>query len=61
MGRPPKAPEERLTERIEVRADAADRAEFEQAAAQAGLKMSDWIRTRLKAAAQRELKRTAKP
>lgn len=54
-GRPPKSPEGRLVERIEVRADAADKLQLEKAAEVAGLKLSDWIRDRLKRAAQSEL------
>jgi len=58
MGRPPKLPEERLTERLEVRAAANEKADFERSAALAELKLSDWIRDRLKACAKRELRKT---
>lgn len=54
-GRPPKPANERLTERIEVRADLAEKQRLEQAADCAGLKLSDWIRERLKVAADAEL------
>jgi uncharacterized protein (DUF1778 family) len=57
MGRPPKSPEERLTERLEVRAAADEKSAFERSATLAGLKLSDWIRDRLKAAARRELRK----
>jgi uncharacterized protein (DUF1778 family) len=56
MGRPPKPPEERLTERLEVRAATDEKADFERSAALAGLKLSDWIRDRLKRASRRELR-----
>lgn len=55
-GRPPKPPEERLTERLEVRAAADEKADFERSAAIAEMKLSDWIRDRLKACAKRELR-----
>jgi hypothetical protein len=60
MGRPPKAPEDRLTERLEVRAAAEEKADFERCAAGAGIRLSDWIRDRLKAAAKRELRRAGR-
>jgi hypothetical protein len=56
MGRPPKLPEERLSERLEVRAAADEKADFERCADMAEIKLSDWIRDRLKRAAQRELR-----
>ena len=59
-GRPPKPPDERLAARIDVRADGADRQAFERAAEKAGLKLSDWIRDRLRAAAKRELGKSAR-
>ena len=55
-GRPPKSPEDRLADRLDVRADPADKSQFERAAEQAGMKLSDWIRDRLKTAASKELK-----
>jgi hypothetical protein len=60
-GRPPKPPEDRLTERLDVRADPADKSQFEQAAQLAGMKLSDWIRERLKEAAKAELRRASRP
>jgi hypothetical protein len=54
-GRPAKTPAERKGERVEVRADSLEKRQFEKAAAKAGIKLSDWIRTRLNAAARREL------
>jgi uncharacterized protein (DUF1778 family) len=59
MGRPPKPPEERLAERLDVRAAIDEKADFERAAALAELKLSDWIRDRLKAAAKRELRKAS--
>jgi uncharacterized protein (DUF1778 family) len=56
-GRPRKPADERLTERIEVRAEADEKQHLETAAERAGMKLSDWIRDRLKAAASRELNR----
>ncbi len=49
--------EEKQTERIEVRADIASKQRLEQAAERAGMKLSDWIRERLAAAATAELNR----
>ena len=60
MGRPPKLPEDRLTERLEVRAAADEKADFERSAANAEMKLSDWIRDRLKAAAKRELRKAGR-
>jgi uncharacterized protein (DUF1778 family) len=56
-GRPKKSPDERMVERIEVRADRAEKQRLEEAADIAGLKLSDWIRDRLAAAAAAELRR----
>jgi len=47
--------------RIDVRADADDKRQFEQAAERADMKLSDWIRDRLKAAASKELGQKARP
>jgi len=58
-GRPRKAPEERLAERIEVRADSSDKRLLEEAAEKSGEKLSDWIRDRLVRAAKRELRRSS--
>lgn len=60
MGRPPKPPEERLDERLDLRAATDEKADFERCANIAGMKLSDWIRDRLKAAAQRELRRASR-
>lgn len=46
---------------IGLRTEEADRADFERAATLAGMKLSDWMRERLRAAAKRELKRATKP
>jgi len=56
-GRPPIAADDRKTERLEVRADSAEKAQLEQAAELAGMKLSDWIRDRLQTAARRELRK----
>jgi hypothetical protein len=45
---------------LAFRADEAERTEFEQAAQKADLRLSDWIRDRLKAAAKRELRRASR-
>jgi hypothetical protein len=58
-GRPRKEPAERK-EMLAFRADDAERTEFEQAADAADLRLSDWIRDRLKAAAKRELRRASR-
>lgn len=52
-GRPPKAPEESASVRIDLRAMPAEKEEFEAAAARAGLKLSEWIRQTLLRAARR--------
>ena len=54
-GRPPKSPDDRLAERLQIRAGTDEKAEFERAATAAGMNLSDWIRDRLKAIAKREL------
>jgi uncharacterized protein (DUF1778 family) len=54
-GRPPKPPDEVRVERIEVRADSAEKQRLEEAADRAGMKLSDWIRARLSDAAMAEL------
>ena len=55
-GRPRKPAAERLTERIEVRADVDEKRRLEHAADLAGLKLSDWIRDTLAKAAARAIK-----
>jgi hypothetical protein len=53
-GRPP-LPKNRIKgERIEIRAVAGEREAYEAAARAAGLERSEWIRSRLNAAAERE-------
>lgn len=59
-GRPRKRDEERLNERLDVRAASDEKADFERAASIAEMKLSDWIRDRLKAAAKRELRKAEK-
>ena len=60
-GRPRKPEAERLTERIEVRADAEEKRQLEFAAELAGLKLSDWIRDTLAKAAARAIKSKSGP
>jgi len=55
-GRPPKAPEERGEERIELRLTTAARAAWLKAAERAEIPLSAWIRERLDRCAKRELK-----
>ena len=43
-----------------MRAATGEKADFERAAALAELKLSDWIRDRLKAAAKRELRKAGR-
>jgi uncharacterized protein (DUF1778 family) len=47
---------ERKASIVACRVDAEERAQLDRAAAQAGLRLSDWMRDRLKAAAKRELR-----
>jgi predicted HicB family RNase H-like nuclease len=56
MGRPPKGPVVK-GERFELRVDSDEVAAWEQAAKKAGIGRSDWVRSRLNAAAKREAKR----
>ena len=49
-------PRERRTKQLPIRLDDHEREAFEAAAVRAGLKMTDWIRTRCLAAAERETK-----
>jgi hypothetical protein len=53
-GRPPKAADEVLTERFELRLAVVERSEFERAAKKAKLSLAAWIRDRLVKAAKRE-------
>ena len=57
-GRPRKPRDEQKSERLEVRADAAEKRQLEEAADKAGMKLSDWIRDRLRTAAVAELARS---
>ncbi len=60
-GRPRKPKAERLTERIEVRADADEKRQLEIAADLAGVKLSDWIRQILATAAAKAIKSSTGP
>lgn len=57
MGRPPKPAEEVLAVRIDLRVTAAEKASFEEAAQVSGLSLSEWLRTKMKAAAKRDMRR----
>ena len=57
-GRPRKPADERLTERIEVRADAEEKRQLEIAAELSGVKLSDWIRDTLAKAAAKAIRST---
>ena len=50
-GRPPKSEANRLAGRIDLRLSGDDKARYDRAAEKAGLKLSQWIRTCLDAAA----------
>ena len=54
-GRPEIPAEERKGKLIACRVDADERAQLNRAAKQAGLRLSEWMRERLRAAAQFEL------
>jgi hypothetical protein len=56
-GRPEIADEDRKATIVACRVDADERAEFVRAAEYANLRLSDWMRARLTAAARREAKR----
>jgi uncharacterized protein (DUF1778 family) len=43
-GRPPKAPDKVLGERLQLRITTAERKAYDQAARKAGLSISEWIR-----------------
>ena len=53
LGAPPKPPEERKGDAVQVRLTAAERAACEKAAATTGQKMSAWARATLVRAAKR--------
>ena len=53
-GRPPKSESDRMGVRIDLRLSGEDKARYDQAAEKVGLKLSQWIRTRLDAAAANE-------
>ena len=55
-GRPELKEAERKASTVACRVDADDRAQLERAAEKAELRLSDWMRDRLKAAAKRELR-----
>jgi uncharacterized protein (DUF1778 family) len=55
-GRPKKPPAEVLAERMEIRLTTAEKATFVEAAQVSGLSLSEWLRAKLKTAAQRDLR-----
>ena len=57
MARPKKPPDQVASERIDLRATAAELAAYERAAERAGQTLSAWIKERLTKAAKRESKR----
>jgi len=56
MGRPPKSGAETLSERLELRITANEKAAYDEAADVAGMERSDWIRTVLNKAVRTGLK-----
>jgi len=59
-GRPRKPERDKLCERLDLRAAADEKSDFEKCADLAGMKLSDWIRDRLKLCAKRELRHVRK-
>lgn len=57
MGRPPKTGDETLSERLELRVTSGEKVAYDQAAEEAGMERSDWIRMILKRATRRPKKR----
>lgn len=55
MGRPPKNAGENLSERLDIRVTANERAAYDQAAASIGLERSEWMRKVLNRAAKTHL------
>ena len=55
MGRPPKNEGENLSERLDLRVTAGERAAYDAAADAAGLGRSEWIRAVLAKAAKKSL------
>ena len=56
-GRPPKDPDDVLSERIDIRITVAEKADFEGAAERIDASLSEWMRARLRTAARRDLRR----
>lgn len=59
-GRPPKEPDELLTDRVNFALMPEEKAIYEVAASEAGIKLSAWIRDRLTKAANREKKASSR-
>jgi uncharacterized protein (DUF1778 family) len=55
MGRPPKYDGENLSERLDIRVTANERAAYDQAAEATGLDRSEWMRAILNKAAKKAL------
>jgi hypothetical protein len=56
-GRPEIPAEDRKAMQVACRVDADERAQLDQAADKAGIRLSDWMRERLLSAAKRELRK----
>jgi uncharacterized protein (DUF1778 family) len=56
-GRPKKPPAEVLAERMEIRLTTAEKQAFVEAAQVSGLTVSEWLRKKLSAVAQRETRK----
>jgi uncharacterized protein (DUF1778 family) len=59
-GRPELDESERKASIVACRVDVEERAQLERAAEKSDLRLSDWMRDRLKAAAKRELRRDSR-
>ena len=59
-GRPPLPESDRAEERLELRIKATDKTDWQNAADQAGVALSAWIRDRLSAVAKRELRKASR-
>jgi len=60
-GRPPKEADQVKSESLLIRLETGEKEAFRNAADEAGLSLSTWVRERLRHIATRELKNTAQP
>jgi hypothetical protein len=60
-GRPPKADERRKGDYLEIRLESVEKQAFRDAAQNAGLDLSAWVRERLRVVARIELEAADKP